>query len=64
MLETDNKALAYGVAEAARLLSISQRKLTYLIGMKAIRTFKVGKSRRITGVALQEFIKAQEKAAR
>jgi excisionase family DNA binding protein len=63
MLDTD-KALAYSVAEAARLLSISQRKLTYLIEMKEIRTFKVGKSRRITGDAIQEFIKRQEKAAR
>ena len=63
MLET-GKPLAYGVADAARMLSISQRKLVYLITLKEIRSFKVGKSRRITAAALEEFIKKQEKAAR
>jgi excisionase family DNA binding protein len=63
MVESGNP-LAYGIAEAARMLSISQRKLVYLIMLKEIRSFKVGKSRRITAVALHEFIKAQEKAAR
>jgi len=61
MVET-GKVIAYSVAEAARLLSISQRKLTYLIGMKEIRTFKVGKSRRISAQALAEFVTRQEKA--
>jgi excisionase family DNA binding protein len=56
--------VAYSVNEAARLLSISPRKLTYLIGMREIRSFKVGKSRRITGDAIQEFVKKSERAAR
>jgi excisionase family DNA binding protein len=62
MLVTE-KPLAYSVAEASRLLGISQRKLTYLILEKELRSFKVGKSRRITAAAIDEYIKRQEKAA-
>jgi excisionase family DNA binding protein len=57
------KPVAYSVAEAARLLSISQRKLTYLIMLKEIRSFKVGKSRRVTAAALADFVTKQEKLA-
>jgi excisionase family DNA binding protein len=56
--------LAYRPDEAARLLGISIRKLIYLIGLKEIRSFKVGKSRRITADAIREFIARQERAAR
>ena len=63
MVET-GKVIAYSVAEAARLLSISQRKLVYLIGMKEIKSFKIGKSRRVTSQALAEFVAKQEKLAR
>jgi excisionase family DNA binding protein len=62
MVET-GKPVAYSVAEAARLLSISQRKLTYLIEEKEIKSFKIGKSRRITSAALAEFVTKQEKLA-
>jgi excisionase family DNA binding protein len=58
-----DKALAYGVSAAARMLSISERKLVYLIMQREIRSFKVGKSRRITAAALEEFITRQEKKA-
>jgi len=59
-----DKVLAYGVAEAARMLNISQRKLVYLIMLREIRSFKIGKSRRITAQALAEFVTKQEKASR
>lgn len=60
----ESERVAYSVNEAARLLSISPRKLTYLISMREIRSFKVGKSRRITNDAIQEFVKKSERAAR
>jgi excisionase family DNA binding protein len=63
MLET-GKPLAYSVAEAARLLSLSPRKLVYLIQAKELRSFKVGKARRITAASLDAFIAKQERAAR
>ncbi len=61
MLVDTGKPVAYSVIEAARLLSISPRKLTYLIMLKEIRSFKVGKSRRVTAAALAEFVTKQEK---
>ena len=63
LVEKVEKPLAYSPPEAAELLGISLRKLVYLIGLKEIRTFKVGKSRRISADALQEFIKRQERSA-
>lgn len=63
MLLDAGKPVAYSVNEAARLLSISPRKLTYLIMLKEIRSFKVGKSRRVTAAALAEFVTKQEKLA-
>jgi excisionase family DNA binding protein len=61
-MELESK-IAYSVNEAARLLSMSARKLTYLIAMKEIRSFKIGKSRRVTANALAEFVTRQEKKA-
>jgi excisionase family DNA binding protein len=64
LVEKTEKPLAYTPGEAARLLNISLRKLTYLIGLREVRTFKIGKSRRVSADALQEYIKRQEKATR
>ncbi len=62
-MEPESNKIAYSVNEAARLLSMSARKLTYLIAMKEIRSFKIGKSRRVTASALAEFVTRQEKKA-
>ncbi len=62
-MEPESNKIAYSVNEAARLLSMSARKLTYLIAMKEIRSFKIGKSRRVTANALAEFVTRQEKKA-
>jgi excisionase family DNA binding protein len=64
LVEKIEKPIAYKPDEAARLLSISPRKLDELIATKQIRSFKVGKSRRVTADAINEYIKAQERAAR
>ncbi len=63
LVEKIEKPLAYKPDEAARLLGISPRKLDELIATKSIRSFKVGKARRITAAAIDEFIKHQEKVA-
>jgi excisionase family DNA binding protein len=62
MLE-NRRVLALPIDEASKLLNISVRKLTYLIALKEIRSFKVGKSRRISMEAIEEFIARQERAA-
>ena len=64
MLENE-KQLAYRPNEAAKLLGISERKLDQLIALRQIRSFKVGKCRRITLEAINAFIKrAEQQAAR
>jgi excisionase family DNA binding protein len=55
---------AYTMEQSARLLNLSARKMDELVALKLIRSFKVGKSRRISADALEEFIKQQERAAR
>jgi excisionase family DNA binding protein len=58
------KPRAYAPKDTARLLGISERKLDELIRTQAIKSFKVGKSRRISAEAIDQFIKQQEKVAR
>jgi excisionase family DNA binding protein len=64
LLELNEKPIAYKPGEAARLMGISERKLDELIATKAIRSFKIGKSRRITLEAINAFIKKAEQEAR
>jgi excisionase family DNA binding protein len=54
------KPRAYAPKDASRLLGISERKLDELIRTKSIRSFKVGKSRRISAEAITEFIEYLE----
>jgi|HubBroStandDraft_5_1064220.scaffolds.fasta_scaffold1535831_1 excisionase family DNA binding protein len=54
---------AYTMEQSARLLNLSARKVDELVKLRMIRSFKVGKSRRISADALEEFIKQQERAA-
>lgn len=63
LTERIEKPLAYTTEDAARLINLSARKMDQLIALGLIRSFKVGKSRRISADALQEFIKQQERAA-
>jgi excisionase family DNA binding protein len=63
LTERIEKPLAYTMEEAARLLNLSARKMDQLIALRMIRSFKVGKSRRISADALHEFIKQQERVA-
>jgi excisionase family DNA binding protein len=63
LTERIEKPLAYTMEEAARLLNLSARKMDQLVALRLIRSFKVGKSRRISAESIQEFIKKQEKAA-
>jgi excisionase family DNA binding protein len=63
LVEVTEKPIAYKPDEAARLMGISPRKLDELIGTRQIRTFKVGKARRVTRAAINEYIAQQEKLA-
>jgi len=64
LMDVTEKPKAYAPKDAARLLGLSERKLDELIATRAIRSFKVGKSRRISADAIEEFIKRSERAAR
>jgi excisionase family DNA binding protein len=64
MRETDTDQMVYRPSEAAKLLAISERKLDELIAKREIKSFKVGKSRRITREAITAFIRRAESAAR
>jgi excisionase family DNA binding protein len=64
LVEITEKPIAYRPNEAARLIGISERKLDELIATKQIRSFKIGKSRRITAEAINTFIKKAEQESR
>lgn len=50
--------LAYPPAEAAELLGLSRARLYQLIADGSIRSFKIGRSRRISAEALGAFLDA------
>lgn len=62
--KTLEQPLVYKPDEAARLMGISERKLDQLIASKEIKSFKVGKSRRISLESIRAFIAKAEEAAR
>jgi excisionase family DNA binding protein len=64
MSEIENQQLAYRPREAAKMLGVSERKVAELIASKEIKSFKVGKSRRITLEAIFAFIRRAEAATR
>lgn len=49
--------------EAARLLSISKRKLGSLVSSGEIESFKVGRARRVVVRSIREYIERQMAAA-
>jgi excisionase family DNA binding protein len=62
-VEATEKPLSYKVRDAARLIGISERKLTELISTKQIRSFKIDKSRLITIQAINDYIAKREREA-
>lgn len=59
----DVEQIAYSVTRAARLLDLSERKLWQLVKDGEIASYRVGTARRISRVALLEFVERQEAAA-
>ena len=55
--------LAYGVDEAAALLSVSRGKLYLMMGAKEIHSFKAGKRRLIPADALKTWLSRVQEAA-
>jgi excisionase family DNA binding protein len=54
---------AYTVGQAAQLLSLSYSKVEKLVASGELPSFKIGKSRRISGAAIEDFVRRQENAA-
>ncbi len=55
-----NQQLAYTVAEASSLISISKSFAYEMINCGKLRTIKIGRSRRITQEQLTEFLDRPE----
>lgn len=51
----DLDRIAYTVKDTARLLSLSQRKVRYLIATGELPSIKVGAARRVHGSAIREY---------
>ena len=60
---TEPEPLAYSVPKAAKALSMGPRTVWNLVWSNKIRSYKVGKSVRISRQALLDFIEQQEKEA-
>jgi excisionase family DNA binding protein len=58
-----DRQLAYTVPRAARALDISDRKAWELVHSGVIKSIKIGRSRRVTRQALEEYIETLEAAA-
>lgn len=54
---------AYTIGQAAQLLSLSYSKVEKLIASGELASFKVGKARRISGAAIEDFIRDRQAAA-
>lgn len=52
--------VAYKIADAAVLLSLSRRKVEYLVAQGEIASFKIGGSRRIAGEEILAFVARQK----
>lgn len=57
-------ALAVDVHEAARLLSVGKSTIEELIRDGTLRSFKVGKCRRIRRAVIEQYIEDQENGVR
>ena len=63
-VEERERPKAYRMPEVARLLGLSERKIDDLVATGELKSFKVGKSRRVSAEALDLFIKKRERAGR
>lgn len=54
--------LAYNLRDTASQLSLGLRKVEQLVASGQLDSFKVGKARRVTGQAIQDFIGRQQSA--
>jgi excisionase family DNA binding protein len=57
-----DRQLAYTVPRAARALDISDRKAWELVHSGVIQSIKIGRSRRVTRRALEEYIESLRSA--
>jgi len=55
----DRSRIAYTVEETAHLLSLSVRKVKYLVNTGELASIKVGRARRVHGSAIEEFAQQQ-----
>lgn len=56
--------VAYRVADAAALLSLSVRKVKSLIATGELGSIKVGRARRVPGAAIEAYAAERERAER
>jgi excisionase family DNA binding protein len=51
--------IAYKMADAARLLSLSVRMVRYLVDRDELKSIKVGRARRVLGSSIEEYAAKQ-----
>lgn len=56
----DLDRLAYDISDTARLLSLSVRKVKYLISSGELASFKAGRARRVHGRAIREYMEREQ----
>lgn len=60
-IPTDAPAIAYSIPHAAKMLDLPETKLWQAIKDQALRSFKAGRSRRVTHAALCEYVRKLER---
>lgn len=60
VIEQSASRLLYDPAKAAQLLDVSRSRLYEWLAEGRIKSLKIGKSRRITRAALEEFVRSLE----
>lgn len=55
----DRSRVAYTLRDTARLLSLSVRKVRYMVQTGELSSFKVGVARRVHGTAIEEYVRHQ-----
>lgn len=59
----DTEPIAYPVPQVAKLLNIGVRTTWTLVHTGQLKSFKVGKARRVRRTAIDEYLDRQEEAA-
>lgn len=59
----DRDRVAYTIQDAARLLSLSVRKVKYMVHSGELASFKVGHARRVHGGAIEMYARQQLEAS-